>query len=158
MANKLHDITPPIEFSGQGQLVLYTRYGDPRDIGFENKWLTDWHVRKRFPWFPEENIVIHKHFKAILEQTFAELELLRLHNEIKQVNEAYSLRTIKGSSVVLSVHSWGAAIDLNAAVNPLGSMGTWSQAFIDVMERNDICCGQTWQPRKDPMHFSMVNG
>ncbi|RYD57845.1 MAG: M15 family peptidase [Sphingobacteriales bacterium] len=158
MSNTPQDITPPVEFSGEGQLLLYTRYGDPRDSGFENKWITSWHVQNRFPWFPQENIMVHKHFKTILEQAFAELELNGVHAEIKEINETYSLRTVKGSSEVLSVHSWGAAIDMNATDNPLGSMGNWSQTFIDVMQRNEIHCGQLWLPRQDAMHFSMVNG
>jgi hypothetical protein len=59
---------------------------------------------------------------------------------------------------VLSVHSWGAALDLNAEENPLGSNGKWSDDFISVMHQNGIYCGQLWDGRKDPMHFSMVNG
>lgn len=158
MSDIQNNITPPIEFSGDGQLLLYTRYGDPRDTGFEAKWITDWHVKTRFPWFPVEIIKVHKHFRTLLEQAFAELELHNLHKEIKEVNETYNLRTIKGSDAVLSAHSWGAAIDLNATDNPFCSAGTWSNSFIGVMQQNEIYPGQTWTPRKDPMHFSMVNG
>lgn len=158
MAKQLHNITPPLEFSGEGQLILYTRYGDPRETGWNNKWITEWAIQKRFPWFPAETILVHKHFKTILERAFSELELHGLHHEIKRYKECYHLRRIKGSKKVLSAHSWGAAIDLNASINPVGSMGRWTADFIKVMEQNEIYCGQSWQGRKDPMHFSMVNG
>lgn len=157
MVNKKQSITPPLEFNGEGQLILYTRYGDPRENGWENKWITEWGIQTRFPWFPAEKICIHKHFKPILEQAFSQLELTDLHTEIMKFKECYELRRIKGSKLVLSVHSWGAAIDLNAAINPVGSMGQWSKKFIEVMEANDVYCGQSWTGRKDPMHFSMVN-
>lgn len=158
MKDKLKDITPPVEFSGEGQLLLYTRYGDPRKTGWDKKWITEWHVHTEFEWFPEPNILVHKHFKPILEQAFHALEKAGLHGEIKTFNGSYELRNIRGSESVLSVHSWGAAIDLNAKDNPLGSSGHWSKKFVKTMAKYGICCGQLWSVRKDPMHFSMVNG
>jgi hypothetical protein len=158
MNDRLKNISPPIEFSGASQLLLYTRYGDPRKKGWDKKWITEWHVHVNFPWFPTDNILIHKHFRPILEQAFEALELAGVHQEIKTFNGGFDVRNIRGSKAVLSVHSWGAAIDLNAKQNPLGSMGTWSDKFIRTMVRNEIYCGQKWKDRKDPMHFSMVNG
>src|SRR5690606_37499395 len=144
--------------SGEAQLILYTRYGDPREKGWENKWLNDWQVQKRFPWFPVEKIVIHKHFQPLLESAFSELELLQIHTEIKTIDETYHLRNIRGSQGVLSTHCWGGAIDMNAKENPLGSQGHWSARFIEAMESNNVFCGQSWTGRKAPMHFAMVNG
>lgn len=148
----------PIEFSGPAQLVLYTRYGDPRRPGWENKWMTAWPVREDFPWFPKRTVYLHKHFRPILTDAFRALQSEGLHAEIHSFDGAFNIRNIRGSRSVLSVHSWGAAIDLNAKTNPLGSTGDWSDEFIEVMTRNDVYCGQSWQGRKDPMHFSMVNG
>jgi hypothetical protein len=138
--------------------LLFTRYGDPRDAGFEQKWITEWFVQEKFPWFPKREMVIHKHFRPLLEQAFRDLAVLGLQDEIKTFDKAYNRRYIRGSKAVLSVHSWGAAIDLNARENPLGSTGNWSREFIEVMVNNHIFCGQNWIGRKDPMHFAMVNG
>lgn len=151
------DIVLPPEFSGEAQLILYTRYGDPRDAGWEQKWLTSWNIKERFPWFPADHISVHKHFKPLLEAAFTELETAGPYEEIITFDNGYELRPIKGSTV-LSVHCWGAGIDMNAVDNPSGSKGKWSDEFIKIMERNNIFCGQSWTGRKDPMHFSMVNG
>lgn len=157
MANK-HDISPPPEFSGEAQLILFTRYGDPREAGWENKWLNNWHVKSVFNWFPAEEMYIHKHFRPILEKAFRLLEIKNLHKEIKSFEGCYEIRGMGANETVLSVHSWGAGIDLNTQDNPLGSQGAWSNAFLDAMQQCDVFCGQNWSGRKDPKHFAMVNG
>ena len=154
----LHDITPPIEFSGPAQLVLFTRYGDPRDAGFEQKWMTTWDVSDIHPWFPEKNIYIHKHFWPMLDAAFKNLVKRDLHHAIRTFDGCYEMRHLKGSTGVLSVHSWGAAIDLNAKDNMLGSAGSWDSDFLKAMTDAGVYCGQNWDGRKDPMHFAMVNG
>lgn len=158
MEDNLKNIKAPVEFSGDAQLLLYTRYGDPRDIGWDHKWITEWHVHQHFSWFPEPHIRIHKHMAPLLERAFRELEAAGLHKEIRTLDCAHEVRLIKGSEAVLSVHSWGAAIDLNAKQNPYGSAGEWSSQFIEIMSKSSLFCGQQWPIRKDPMHFSMVNG
>jgi len=151
------DIVLPPEFSGAAQLVLFTRYGDPREAGWENKWLITWRVHQLHPWFPKSEITIHKHFWPLLNDAFLELDKRGLHNEIKTFSTGHELRNISDSPV-LSVHSWGAAIDLNSIENPTGSMGNWSEDFISVMVKHGIHCGQNWNGIKDPMHFAMVDG
>jgi hypothetical protein len=148
----------PPEFSGPAQLILYTRYGDPRESGWENKWMTVYPVQETFPWFPNKRIYLHKHFWPLLQQAFKDLMQRGLHHEIKTFDDGYHLRNIRGSSCVLSVHSWGAAIDLNSRENPMGSNGLWSPGFIEIMTANQIFCGQNWSARKDPMHFALVDG
>ena len=156
MAN--HDIIPPVEFSGEAQIILFTRYGDPREAGWTNRWLNEWSVKDEFSWFPEKMITIHKHFRPMLQEAFKKLEAAGVHNEIHSFDGCYMLRTIGDNDSVLSVHSWGAGIDLNAEDNHIGSAGIWSDTFIKIMESCDIYCGQNWSGRKDPKHFSMVNG
>ena len=153
-----HDIVLPPEFSGEAQLILYTRYGDPMVDGWENKWITNWEVQDLFPWFPVKQIRIHKHFRPLLNAAFTYLEEDDLYKEIRTFEEGFNLRNIKGSMSVLSVHSWGAAIDMNTEDNPLGSTGKWTKEFIEAMTMNQIYCGQNWSGRKDPMHFAMIDG
>ena len=154
----ISELELPTAFSGPAQLKLYTRYGDPRASGYEQKWLTFWEIKEEFPWFPKKNISVHKHFKALLEAAFKELQLSNLFSEIKSFDGGHKVRMLRGSKGVMSLHSWGAAIDMNASENPLGGAGNWSAAFIEVMEKHGICCGQSWNGRKDPMHFAMANG
>jgi hypothetical protein len=158
MTTNQKDITLPPEFSADAQVLLFTRYGDPRENGWEQKWINNWNIQAEFPWFPIAHIQIHKHFQTLLSKAFNELQVTDLYKEITTFDGCFEIRTLKGSNIVLSTHSWGAALDLNASTNHYGSNGTWSEKFIDIMQKNDICCGQKWSGRKDPMHFSMVNG
>jgi hypothetical protein len=158
MALQHNEITLPKEFSGEAQFILFNRYGDPREPGWEQKWLNTWLVKDAFPWFPEKELHIHKHFRPLLEKAFTSLTVMNMQDEIKTVGKCFETRFIKGSSGVLSVHSWGAAIDMNEEQNPVGSAGIWSEPFIKIMVDSGIYCGQNWTGRKDPMHFAMVNG
>lgn len=157
MVNGVSNIKLPPAFSGHAQLILFTRYGDPRVAGWASKWITTWQVQQLHPWFPAEEIKIHKHFWPMLQDAFLELERSGLQGEIRTFNCCYQLSHLCHSPV-LSVHSWGAAIDLNAGDNPKGTVGTWSDEFIKVMEKNGIYCGQKWTGTKEPAHFAMVGG
>jgi len=114
-------------------------------------------VQQLHPWFPKSEIKIHKHFWPLLSEAFLELEKYGLHSEIKSCSACYEVANIHDSPV-LSLHSWGAAIDLNEKDNPSGSMGTWSEDFIKMMAKHEVHCGQSWSGAKDPMHFAMAAG
>ncbi len=158
MANNPHDIELPKEFSGHAQFLLYNRYGDPRECGWENKWINHWKIQERFPWFPEKIIMVHKHFQTMLEQAFHELAIYDLFKEIRSFVGCFEVRAMKSNDALLSLHAWGAALDLNSTDNADSSSGIWSPDFLRIMLKNGIYCGQNWIERKDPMHFAMVNG
>ena len=147
-----------IIYNGKAQRELYRLYGDPREKGWGNKWMVIWHIKKQFKWFPAERVFIHKEFRAKLTAAFAILEAGGLHQEIKSFDGCYNVRMVRGTETILSVHSWGCAIDLNAAQNPLGGESDWSYDFINVMEHCGIYCGARWPGRPDAMHFALVNG
>jgi len=53
-----------------------------------------------------------------------------------------------------SLHSWGVAIDINPATNPLGSTETdFPPEFIQIMKSVGFRWGGDFTRRKDPMHF-----
>lgn len=157
MRTERQNLKIPRAFSGPAQLILYTRYGDPRRAGWENKWITTWNVQAMHPWFPEKEMRIHKHFWPVLHDAFTMLEQAGLHEEVRSYFRGHHLFHLQDSPV-LSVHSWGAAIDLNAELNPTGSMGAWTDKFIEAMQSNKVFCGQVWTGVKEPMHFGMVDG
>lgn len=154
----MRDIELPVAFSGPAQFVMYARYGDPRVAGWEHRWLMVWHAQELFPWFPSEFVRLHKHFKPLLEGAFHELTVTGHYREIHSCDCCYQQRAVRGSDSVLSLHSWGAALDMNAVMNPLGSIGCWTEDFLQIMTNNGIYCGQNWTGRKDPMHFAMIDG
>lgn len=145
-------------YAGKPQRELHRLYGDPREKGWGNRWMSIWNIRRDFPWFPAERVYIHKDFKEKLTRAFKVLEAAELHKEIKTFDGCYCIRTVRGTDSLLSVHSWGCAIDLNAKRNPLGAEADWSHDFISVMEHCGIFSGSRWHGRPDPMHFALVNG
>ncbi len=148
----------PVAFAAPAQEALYIRYGDPRIPGWESRWMEVWLIAEHFPWFPQSKIYIHKDFKAALIPALSALEAAGVHREIKSFDGCFNIRHVRGGYSVLSIHSWGAALDLNARDNPIATTGKWSAAFIEMMTKHGIHCGQLWSGRKDPMHFALVNG
>ncbi|HTN44930.1 MAG TPA: hypothetical protein VL098_01195 [Flavipsychrobacter sp.] len=146
----------PVAFSEAAQLILFTRYGDPRVPGWEQRWMTDWFVREHFPWFPQERLYVHKHFKILLENAFRELELLGLMEEVGSVSKCHLKKSdAKG---LLSLHSWGAAIDMLPKNQSGKKNNSWSKEFIHIMNANDIWCGQNTPPPFAYAHrFCMVD-
>lgn len=148
----------PVAFAAPAQQYLYEKYGDPRMKGWESRWMKLWPIRKAFPWFPQEKMYLHKDFQPVLENALKALMANGCYREIRTFDGCFNIRHVRGGYSVLSIHSWGAAIDLNARENPIATAGKWSRDFIDTMQQQGIYCGQSWTGRKDPMHFAMVNG
>ena len=77
-----------------------------------------------------------------------------LESELKTFDGCFNIRTVRGSDLV-STHSYGLAVDLNAGIEPLGSLTThWSQGFRDCFTSSGFDWGGNFTGRKDPMHFS----
>ena len=73
---------------------------------------------------------------------------------------AYAYRDVRGSDSVLSNHSSGTAIDLNATKHPLGMRNTFTkqQAVIirELCKKYGIRWGEDYKGRIDPMHFEVI--
>ena len=63
----------------------------------------------------------------------------------------YNYRMIRNRNR-LSVHAWGAAIDLNPGANQLGTKGNMSPGVVEIFEDAGWTWGGQWK-RSDPMHF-----
>lgn len=152
------DSSRSIAFAAQAQQVLYHAYGDPREAGWQERWLTRWPVREDFPWFPAGRLLLHRDFKPLLATAFAALERKGLHGEIESCEGCFGIRQVNGPYSVLSVHSWGAAIDLNESDGASGRQPGWSTGFLDTMVSHKVFCGQLWKSCPEYGHFSMVCG
>lgn len=62
------------------------------------------------------------------------------------------IRAPKGKPSGISRHAWGAAVDLNASSNPVGSAGTQDPRLVAIMLDWDFTWGGDWLV-PDPMHF-----
>jgi len=68
----------------------------------------------------------------------------------------YQFRRISGSSS-LSLHSWGAAIDIDPERNGLGAKGSIPAAVVKAFKDEGWAWGGEFKGRKDPMHFEAVD-
>ena len=62
------------------------------------------------------------------------------------------IRSTTGTTAGISRHAWGAAVDINAATNPVGSAGTQDPRLVEVLLDWGFTWGGDWLV-PDPMHF-----
>lgn len=141
---------------------LIAKYGVP-DGNYQAKNCMLWPIQEDFPWFPVSHIFLNNVFKSMLFQSFTAVQAAGLQHEIVTYNGCLVPRNVRGSNSI-SAHAYGAAIDMDAAidgmvVNPTQDqrLGKWSQAFVDAMLTSGIFFGGYFQHRADPMHFSMAD-
>ena len=72
----------------------------------------------------------------------------------------YAFRMTRGSDKVLSNHSSGTAVDLNATKHPLGKSNTFTKDQINTIQLLLVKYGLSWggnyKRRKDEMHFEIA--
>lgn len=150
------------------QQIIIGKYGLP-GAEYENKFMEVWQVAAQFDWFNKvinsatgkgtEKIYLNRDFKNKLIEAFKMLECNGAYKEIKTFDGCYQIRKVRGAISTSSLHSWGMAIDLNAAKEKLGQEKTfWSNKFINTMLDAGLFWGGSWKSRKDSMHFALYNG
>lgn len=93
-----------------------------------------------------------------LEKAFDDLETGHLLHLIASIDGCYVPRhTLWDKAKPLSTHTWGMAIDLNAASYPFGSVKLQDPRLVKIMAAHGFACGQKggglWKATVDPMHF-----
>lgn len=141
-------------------------FGDPlKDrADFERKYMTLWtypaDIAEAIPCLGTA-LYCNKGIVEPLERTYRDLIAKGLHTEIYSNDQCFCIRAIRGVPGRLSTHSWGMAIDLNPADNPLGlsraeaekkGLTPFTEPFIQVWRNNGWLCGADFT-RKDLMHF-----
>lgn len=75
-------------------------------------------------------------------------------SELKTFDGCFNIRKKRGLNS-MSLHSWGIAIDVNAAWNALGANPTLSPEFVKCFTDAGFEWGGTWASRVDGMHFQL---
>lgn len=144
-------------------------YGNPESSAFVSKWLQRFtlpaDVAAVWPHYPG----LDKPITAIYMNKFAFEPLIAVIRELIQTGLIKELLTYDGCLNVrlkrgvneYSIHSWGLALDFNAALNPLGQrMGSkpkmFTPAFLAVWRKHGWTCGADFS-RPDGMHFQYTN-
>ncbi len=88
-----------------------------------------------------------------LEAAFDALIDQGLDDQLITYDGCQNIRPVRGSTTLWSAHSWGLAIDFNAATNPLGQIGDMSNQVAKCFEDKGFDWGRKFS-RIDSMHFS----
>lgn len=88
------------------------------------------------------------------------------HDLIEPIDEGqlddwgYAFRMTRGSDKVLSNHSSGTAVDLNALKHPLGKSNTFTKDQTNTIQlllvKYGLAWGGNYKKRKDEMHFEIA--
>ena len=130
------------------------KWGDPTIVTNELKYMTVWDVPTHLEIgaIPKK-LYCNKLMIAPLIQAFSNLIDKGLVNELKTWDGCFNVRRKRGLKS-LSLHSWGIAIDINAAWNGLGKEPTMSKELVKCFTDAGFDWGGTWT-RKDGMHFQL---
>jgi len=132
------------------------KWGDPTIVANELKYMTVWDI----PVHLEVGVIpkklyCNKLMVTPLTNAFTNIIDRKLTNELKTWDGCFNVRRKRGLKS-LSLHSWGIAIDINAAWNGLGKEPTMSKELVKCFTDAGFDWGGTWA-RKDGMHFQLKN-
>lgn len=121
-------------------------------------------ILRDLPGLPGRKLYVHKLIAEPLQ------EALRLSHEAAPDYRILSIgcfnpRPKRSDAGTLSLHSWGAAVDINPAANPMRVYRDGEtikcdmpDAFVKAWESVGWTWGGRWRPRADPMHWQYASG
>lgn len=111
-----------------------------------------WDLTKRV-----SRIRCHRLVASAMRAAFESIKAADLWPKLRTFDGCFAFRPQRGSSGKLSLHAFGAAIDLNAATNPLGESGDMDPGIVQCFEAVGFTWGGRWA-RVDGMHFQLASG
>jgi len=131
---------------------LYAHYGDPRTPNFEATYIVT-HAHEVGGHMV--NIACHVAIEDRLHLVFADLIASGHIGLLHTFDGSFVVRTIRGASNP-SLHSWGLAMDFNAATNRLGATPTMPAEVVAAFKAHGFVWGGDFNHRKDGMHFQFT--
>lgn len=114
----------------------------------------DFHKRIARVDFPVVGLkYFHHKLVDVLERVLVEIRARGLDGEIKQFATWCPRHKMHDPKRSLSTHSWGIAVDINYATNPIGTRGDLDVGIVESFEKYGFTWGGRWS-FKDPMHFN----
>ena len=130
------------------------KWGDPTVVTNEMKYMTVWDVPTHLEiGVIPKKLYCNKLIVAPLIQAFDNLIDRDFVKELKTFDGCFNVRRKRGLTS-MSLHSWGIAIDVNAAWNGLNKTPQLSAGFVKCFTDAGFDWGGTWT-RKDGMHFQL---
>lgn len=131
----------------------FARYGDPS--ANEGKFMIVWDVPEccEHGAIPKK-VYCNRDLKPLLEKAFKNVNDRGLAAQVKTWDGCFNIRKKRGA-VSMSLHSWGLAIDFNAAWNGFGKKPTMSSELVKCFTDAGLDWGGTWS-KPDGMHFQIA--
>jgi hypothetical protein len=130
------------------------KWGDPADPKNEGKYMVLWDVPTELEiGIIPKRLYCNRLMIAPLTAAFKNLIDRGFVSELKTFDGCFNVRRKRGLTS-MSLHSWGIAIDVNAAWNGLGKIPTLSSGFVKCFTDAGFVWGGTWK-RLDGMHFEL---
>jgi hypothetical protein len=101
-------------------------------------------------------LTCHRLMFKQLRGALAEIQARGLANKIHSADGCYVPRFIeRNPHNSISLHTWGIAIDINAAQNPINHTSTQDPRVVSIFKKWGYTWGGDWASPKDPMHFQI---
>lgn len=128
----------------------FSKYGDPS--ANERRFMVVWDVPTALEHGAiPKRIYCNKDLIPLLEKAFKNVNDRGIAAQIKTWDGCFNIRKKRGAAS-MSLHSWGLAIDINAAWNGYGRKPTMSPELVKCFTDAGFTWGGTWK-RPDGMHF-----
>jgi len=131
--------------------MALAKYGDP--VKESNMVLWDVPAELEIGVIPKR-LYCNKDIIGPLSAAFSNLIHRGFISELKTFDGCFNIRKQRGAASQ-SLHSWGIAIDVNAAWNGLGKQPQLSAGFVKCFTDSGYDWGGTWK-RLDGMHFQLA--
>ena len=130
----------------------FKKYGDPWEN--ESKFMMLWDI----PTYLEHGAIpkrmyCNRDMVDPLYLAFKNINIRGLADQIKTYDGCFNIRKKRGGTTP-SLHSWGIAIDINAAWNGFGKKPTMSPELVKCFTDAGFDWGGTWS-KPDGMHFQL---
>lgn len=127
------------------------KYGDPTTERFMTVWdvpsnLEHGHIPKKLYCSRDMVVPLERAFRNVIDRGLTE--------QIKTWDGCFNIRNKRGASTA-SLHSWGIAIDINAAWNGFGKTPTMSPELVKCFTDAGFDWGGLWS-KPDGMHFQLA--
>jgi len=131
----------------------FAKYGDPS--ANERKFMVIWDVPTALEHGAiPKRIYCNKDLIPLLEKAFKNVNDRGISIQIKTWDGCFNIRRKRGAAS-MSLHSWGLAIDINAAWNGFGKKPTMSPELVKCFTDAGLDWGGVWK-RADGMHFQIA--
>jgi hypothetical protein len=105
-----------------------------------------------------KSIRCHRMLSSTFTIIFDEIVARNLAAKVRSIDGCFVFR-FKRSGKGYSAHSWGIAIDINAATNHPGTEGDMIIEIVDIFKTAGFSWGGDWKGKmRDPMHFQYCTG